>query len=188
MLSTTIRSSSWKITPGTVSWWRGSYCVWPDITYFCLLYSKLPYQSLSSCWPTNSHWPWSDSVCWIYGKNWAYSPSKVRYILNDPFCHLAFIKSRVAELFDVLADVRAGKYTRTMVSEEDGNALESQGRCMCFMHDGHSPAFFFCNPARFIVIDTNQMKGKLIVQDGAIVFDKVPIVTPNNDVLVSNSC
>jgi ATP-binding cassette subfamily D (ALD) protein 3 len=30
------------------------------------------------------------------------------------------------------------------------------------------------------------MKGKLIVQDGAIIFDKVPIVTPNNDVLVSS--
>lgn len=37
------------------------------------------------------------------------------------------------------------------------------------------------------VVDINQMKGKLIVQDGAIIFDKVPIVTPNNDVLVSSS-
>jgi hypothetical protein len=59
---------------------------------------------------------------------------------------LVFIKSRVAELFDVLADVRAGKYTRTLVSEEDGNSLESQGRRMCFMHDDHSLAFFFEPP------------------------------------------
>ncbi|KAI8336528.1 ABC transporter transmembrane region 2-domain-containing protein [Chlamydoabsidia padenii] len=68
--------------------------------------------------------------------------------------------SRVAELFDVLADLRAGKYTRTLVSEEDGVSMESQ------------------------VVDLNEMKGRLIVQDGVIIFDKVPIVTPNNDVLL----
>ncbi|CAO3594061.1 unnamed protein product [Absidia cylindrospora] len=67
--------------------------------------------------------------------------------------------SRVAELFDVLSDVRTGKYTRTMVSEE-GSSTENQ------------------------VVDSSKMKGKLIVQDGVIVFDKVPIVTPNNDVLL----
>jgi hypothetical protein len=39
-----------------------------------------------------------------------------------------------------------------------------------------------------IAVDANRMKGKLIIQDGVIIFDKVPIVTPNNDVLVSNCC
>lgn len=31
------------------------------------------------------------------------------------------------------------------------------------------------------------MKGKVIVKDGVIVFDNVPIVTPNNDVLVNET-
>ncbi|KAI8339122.1 ABC transporter transmembrane region 2-domain-containing protein [Chlamydoabsidia padenii] len=68
--------------------------------------------------------------------------------------------SRVAELFDVLSDVRDGKYKRTMVSDKEGTTTESQ------------------------VVDSSKMKGKLIVQDGVIIFDKVPIVTPNNDVLL----
>lgn len=29
------------------------------------------------------------------------------------------------------------------------------------------------------------MKGKVIIRDGVIIFDKVPIVTPNNDILVN---
>lgn len=37
----------------------------------------------------------------------------------------------------------------------------------------------------FIAVSTDDMKGKVIVRDGVIVFDHVPIVTPNNDVLVS---
>lgn len=38
---------------------------------------------------------------------------------------------------------------------------------------------------RYIAVSTDDMKGKVIVRDGVIVFDHVPIVTPNNDVLVS---
>ncbi|KAI9304505.1 ABC transporter transmembrane region 2-domain-containing protein [Cunninghamella echinulata] len=67
---------------------------------------------------------------------------------------------RVAELFDVLSDVRDGKYTRSMVSNDESQTVESQ------------------------VVDSSKMNGKLIVKDGVIIFDKVPIVTPNNDVLL----
>ncbi|CAO3607419.1 unnamed protein product [Cunninghamella echinulata] len=67
---------------------------------------------------------------------------------------------RVAELFDVLTDVRDGKYTRSMVSNDESQTVESQ------------------------VVDSSKMNGKLIVKDGVIIFDKVPIVTPNNDVLL----
>lgn len=42
-----------------------------------------------------------------------------------------------------------------------------------------------CSNAFDLVVDTSQMKGKVIIKDGVIVFDNVPIVTPNNDVLVS---
>ncbi|KAI8064461.1 ABC transporter transmembrane region 2-domain-containing protein [Gongronella butleri] len=71
--------------------------------------------------------------------------------------------SRVAELFDVLRDVRDGKYTRTLVNNDDAVASSS---------------------SQNQVMDASRMKGKLIIQDGVIIFDRVPIVTPNNDVLL----
>lgn len=33
-------------------------------------------------------------------------------------------------------------------------------------------------------VDTNNTKGKVLIRDGVIVFDNVPIVTPNSDILV----
>lgn len=73
------------------------------------------------------------------------------------------IQSRVAELFDVLSDVRNGKYKRTMLTSEDNNGSSSKNK----------------------VVDTNNTKGKVLIRDGVIIFDKVPIVTPNSDILVS---
>ncbi|KAG1054029.1 hypothetical protein G6F46_004272 [Rhizopus delemar] len=70
--------------------------------------------------------------------------------------------SRVAELFDVLTDVREGKYKRTMMSNEEGSSGKSK------------------------LVDTNATKGKVLVRDGVIVFDKVPIVTPNSDILIKD--
>ncbi|KAI9282369.1 ABC transporter transmembrane region 2-domain-containing protein [Sporodiniella umbellata] len=70
--------------------------------------------------------------------------------------------SRVAELFDVLSNVREGKYKRSMMSDDQGaSAVDT-------------------------LVDTNATKGKVLVQDGVIVFDHVPIVTPNSDVLVKD--
>ncbi|KAK3806456.1 MAG: ABC transporter transmembrane region 2-domain-containing protein [Benniella sp.] len=68
--------------------------------------------------------------------------------------------SRVSELFDVLEDIKKGRYERTMVSKGDSAAASSQS------------------------VNTKDLKGKVITQDGVIIFEKVPIVTPNNDVLV----
>ncbi|CAI2165265.1 3074_t:CDS:10 [Funneliformis geosporum] len=68
--------------------------------------------------------------------------------------------SRVAELFDVLDDVNKGRYERTMVSKDSNEANVNQA------------------------VTPNDLKGKIITKDGVIYFDKVPIVTPNNDVLV----
>ncbi|KAI8373448.1 ABC transporter transmembrane region 2-domain-containing protein [Choanephora cucurbitarum] len=71
--------------------------------------------------------------------------------------------SRVAELFDVLRDVRHGKYKRTMMTtEENSGGVKSK------------------------MVDTNNTKGKVLIRDGVIVFDKVPIVTPNSDVLLKD--
>ncbi|KAI7891185.1 ABC transporter transmembrane region 2-domain-containing protein [Mucor mucedo] len=70
--------------------------------------------------------------------------------------------SRVADLFDVLSDVRNGKYKRTMMSTEESGAGKNK------------------------LVDTNNTKGKVLIRDGVIVFDKVPIVTPNSDVLLKD--
>ncbi|KAI8140124.1 ABC transporter transmembrane region 2-domain-containing protein [Fennellomyces sp. T-0311] len=68
---------------------------------------------------------------------------------------------RVAELFEVLRDVSKGKYNRTMVSTETETTQNK-------------------------VVDPKDMKGKVIIKDGVIVFDNVPIVTPNSDVLLKD--
>ncbi|KAG1446242.1 hypothetical protein G6F56_009637 [Rhizopus delemar] len=70
--------------------------------------------------------------------------------------------SRVAELFDVLSNVREGKYKRTMMSNEEGGGGVNK------------------------LVDTTLTEGKILVQDGVIIFDHVPIVTPNSDVLVKD--
>lgn len=36
------------------------------------------------------------------------------------------------------------------------------------------------------LVDTTLTEGKILVQDGVIIFDHVPIVTPNSDVLVKD--
>ncbi|KAI7859139.1 ABC transporter transmembrane region 2-domain-containing protein [Circinella umbellata] len=69
--------------------------------------------------------------------------------------------SRVAELFEVLSDVSKGKYNRTMVSSEKETTQSK-------------------------VVDPKDMKGKVIIRDGVIVFDNVPIVTPNSDILLKD--
>ncbi|CEI94008.1 Putative ATP-binding cassette, subfamily D (ALD), member 3 [Rhizopus microsporus] len=70
--------------------------------------------------------------------------------------------SRVAELFEVLTDVHQGKYKRTMMSNEEGSAGKNK------------------------IVDTTNTKGKVLIRDGVIVFDNVPIVTPNSDILVKD--
>ncbi|KAI8643906.1 ABC transporter transmembrane region 2-domain-containing protein [Parasitella parasitica] len=72
--------------------------------------------------------------------------------------------SRVADLFDVLSDVRNGKYKRTMMSNEEGLGEAGKNK----------------------VVDTNNTKGKVLIRDGVIIFDKVPIVTPNSDILLKD--
>ncbi|CAJ0759784.1 5168_t:CDS:10 [Entrophospora sp. SA101] len=69
--------------------------------------------------------------------------------------------SRVAELFDVLEDVNKGRYERAMVVSKDSKEA---------------------NVSR--AVTPSDLKGKIIRSDGVIIFEKVPIITPNYDVLV----
>ncbi|XP_063532468.1 ATP-binding cassette sub-family D member 3 isoform X2 [Cydia strobilella] len=72
---------------------------------------------------------------------------------------LAGLTSRVTQLRTVLSDVNQGKYTRTMVGQmENGNGVMPM-----LMAPG---------------------AGRIIYQDKIIRFDRVPLVTPNGDVLI----
>ncbi|RHZ61634.1 hypothetical protein Glove_346g28 [Diversispora epigaea] len=68
--------------------------------------------------------------------------------------------SRVAELFDVLEDVNNGRYERTMISKDSSEANLNKA------------------------VTPSDIKGKVITRDGVIIFERVPIITPNNDVLI----
>ena len=69
--------------------------------------------------------------------------------------------SRVAELFEVLEDVKQGRYQRTMVSKDESQSNQLKR------------------------VDKNDLKGEVFEsKDGSIELSSVPIVTPNGDVLV----
>ncbi|XP_033730778.1 ATP-binding cassette sub-family D member 3-like, partial [Pecten maximus] len=72
---------------------------------------------------------------------------------------LAGFTSRITELMRVLDDLNKGRYERTMVSDQNNSKDEK----------------------------TQTYKagsGKIVNQDHLIKFDKVPLVTPNGDVLI----
>ncbi|KAF0560725.1 ABC transporter transmembrane region 2-domain-containing protein [Gigaspora margarita] len=68
--------------------------------------------------------------------------------------------ARVAELFEVLDDVNDGRYERTIVNKDANEANVSK------------------------VVSQNDLGGKIVARDEVIIFEKVPIVTPSQDVLV----
>lgn len=67
---------------------------------------------------------------------------------------LAGFTARVTEIKNVLDELNAGKYERTMVSDYKENAIGYPGN------------------------------GKIVPRDNIIRFDNVPLVTPNGDVLI----
>lgn len=78
---------------------------------------------------------------------------------------LAGFTARVTELMSVLKDVNEGRYQRTMVGKDNGEkAIEA-------IENG---------PAAALIPGS----GRIIFQDNIIRFNKVPLVTPNGDVLV----
>ncbi|CAG4941238.1 unnamed protein product [Parnassius apollo] len=73
---------------------------------------------------------------------------------------LAGLTARVTQLKNVLEDVNSGNYERTMVDRT--------------MHNGSGLAPMALSPGA----------GRIIYKDKIICFDKVPLVTPNGDVLI----
>jgi ATP-binding cassette subfamily D (ALD) protein 3 len=72
---------------------------------------------------------------------------------------LAGYTQRVTELIDVLDDVNKGVYKRTMVS---GNSQDENKKQKALKPNS----------------------GKIIYQNNIIKFEKVPLVTPNGDILI----
>lgn len=80
---------------------------------------------------------------------------------------LAGFTERVTELLNVLQEVNAGTYKRTMLGGEGGSGEEGEGAAKSASALGLKPG-----------------SGVLEEQDGVIEFTDVPLVTPNGDVLV----
>ncbi|XP_052688912.1 ATP-binding cassette sub-family D member 3-like [Crassostrea angulata] len=72
---------------------------------------------------------------------------------------LAGFTARITELIKVLDDISQGHYERTMVSDQNGGKEKTSS-------------------------NLKPGDGKIIIQDHIIRFDKVPLVTPNGDVLL----
>ena len=77
---------------------------------------------------------------------------------------LAGYTARVQELMTVLSDLNAGNYTRTMVNNTDGK---------------HA-----AQPLLSPEISLSTARGTVIEADNLIKFEKVPLMTPNGDMLV----
>ncbi|KAH3849269.1 hypothetical protein DPMN_091665 [Dreissena polymorpha] len=73
---------------------------------------------------------------------------------------LSGFTARITELMTVLDDLNNGKYERTMVTDRNHKDSEKAK------------------------VDFKPGSGKMVFQDHIIKFDKVPLVTPNGDVLV----
>nr|UOU03346.1 ATP-binding cassette subfamily D3 [Brachionus rubens] len=73
---------------------------------------------------------------------------------------LAGFTERVTQIINVIDDLNRGHYKRSMVKTED---TENQSR---------------------EAIELKPNSGKIIYQDNIIKFDKVPLVTPNGDILI----
>jgi ATP-binding cassette subfamily D (ALD) protein 3 len=75
---------------------------------------------------------------------------------------LAGFTARMTELIEVLNDLNAGTYKRTMVDNTSNNVNENEGTPL--VPNG----------------------GKIVEVDHLIKFDQVPIVTPNGDILIKS--
>lgn len=79
--------------------------------------------------------------------------------------------TRVADFFQVLEEVNDGKYQRTMIATENENkTTDSKEKETVDSKEN--------------VISGKSMKGNVVIQDHIIKFEKVPIVTPNGNILV----
>ncbi|CAH0746978.1 unnamed protein product [Bemisia tabaci] len=84
---------------------------------------------------------------------------------------LAGFTARVTEIRRVLADLNKGHYVRTMIADKSGSSSTNG------LLGGKS------NSSKFPLIPG---AGRIIFQDNIIRFEKVPLITPNGDVLVEN--
>ena len=90
---------------------------------------------------------------------------------------LSGFTTRIDTLMNVLDDLRKGQYQRTMVSDASPNSPASEKRRLleeAAVESGLTEA-----PDRLV-----PGSGEIFIQDNVIRFEKVPLVTPNGDVLI----
>lgn len=88
---------------------------------------------------------------------------------------LSGFTTRVDTLMNVLDDLQKGKYQRTMVSE----AVPSKDEELRLLEEAAIENGFAIEPERLV-----PGSGEIVIQDNVIRFEKVPLVTPNGDVLI----
>jgi len=72
-----------------------------------------------------------------------------------------------------------------MVSKDSNEANISRGnKSFIFIIIFIYPNNLFTHFSVIAAVTPNDLRGKIITKDGVIIFDKVPIITPNNDLLV----
>uniref|UniRef100_A0A914DZW5 ABC transporter domain-containing protein n=1 Tax=Acrobeloides nanus TaxID=290746 RepID=A0A914DZW5_9BILA len=90
---------------------------------------------------------------------------------------LSGFTTRIDTLMNVLDDLRKGQYQRTMVSDASPDSPASEKRRLleeAAVESGLTEA-----PDRLV-----PGSGEIFIQDNVIRFEKVPLVTPNGDVLI----
>ncbi|XP_066994225.2 ATP-binding cassette sub-family D member 3 isoform X2 [Anabrus simplex] len=85
---------------------------------------------------------------------------------------LAGFTQRVTEIIKVLQDLNQGHYERTMVTDNKGNASDGP------TENG------LIKSKKGLPLSLIPGSGRIIFQDNIIRFEKVPLVTPNGDLLV----
>ncbi|XP_046400594.1 ATP-binding cassette sub-family D member 3 [Ischnura elegans] len=91
---------------------------------------------------------------------------------------LAGFTSRVTMLRKVLIDLNQGNYQRTMVTRGSGTALSQSPSLESCTEEAASSSM---KMSQFPLIPGS---GRVLFQDNIIKFDRVPLVTPNGDILV----
>lgn len=86
---------------------------------------------------------------------------------------------RVSELLDTMEDIKQGKFQKQLVSSA-GTEENAKGKRNLFSRISRLKTLLM------IIFVVLQGRGKIIHSDDEIIFENVPIVTPNGDILIKS--
>mmetsp|Transcript_16327 Transcript_16327/g.25748 ORF Transcript_16327/g.25748 Transcript_16327/m.25748 type:complete len:695 (+) Transcript_16327:94-2178(+) len=97
---------------------------------------------------------------------------------------LSGFAARVDELTTVLEDLGRGKFVRTKVQSNKTKRQEDGASSGDVAASGEGGVRARVRTATASSFDAGTSKGKIVLQDGVIAFDGVPLMSPNQDVLI----